>query len=102
MLVVTLLVTILVFGVPFFDTVQVILTRLAAGIPIYKPDKRHVRHRLLRIGLTQTQTVLDICHWNRIFDPFSYRVGSFLASKLEETIKLGPRIIARPFTIWYD
>jgi len=58
--VVTLLVTILAFGVPFFDTVQVIVTRLLSGIPIYKPDKRHVHHRLLSSGLTQTQTVLVI------------------------------------------
>lgn len=56
----TLFVTFLAFGVPILDTVQVILARLRAGIPIYQADKRHVHHRLLSAGLTQTQTVLLI------------------------------------------
>ncbi|RKD21144.1 hypothetical protein BEP19_15465 [Ammoniphilus oxalaticus] len=57
---VTFLVTILAFGVPFFDTIQVVFARLRAGIPIYHADKRHVHHRLLKTGLTQTQAVLVI------------------------------------------
>lgn len=58
--VVTVIITILALGVPVFDTIQVILTRLKAGTPIYKADRRHVHHRLLSTGLTQRQTVLVI------------------------------------------
>ncbi|MCF6093977.1 undecaprenyl/decaprenyl-phosphate alpha-N-acetylglucosaminyl 1-phosphate transferase [Microaerobacter geothermalis] len=54
----SLLITILVFGVPIFDTIQVFWSRLKAGRPIYFPDRSHVHHRLLGIGLSQKQTVL--------------------------------------------
>jgi UDP-GlcNAc:undecaprenyl-phosphate/decaprenyl-phosphate GlcNAc-1-phosphate transferase len=56
----TLAITLLALGVPVFDTVQVILARIKEGSPIYKPDKRHVHHRLLRTGLTQRQAVMVI------------------------------------------
>lgn len=56
----TVIVFILALGVPVFDTIQVILTRLKAGSPIYKADRRHVHHRLLSNGLTQKQAVIVI------------------------------------------
>jgi UDP-GlcNAc:undecaprenyl-phosphate GlcNAc-1-phosphate transferase len=57
---ITFVVTILALGVPVFDTIQVIITRLKEGTPIYKPDKRHVHHRLLNNGLSQKQAVMVI------------------------------------------
>jgi UDP-GlcNAc:undecaprenyl-phosphate/decaprenyl-phosphate GlcNAc-1-phosphate transferase len=58
--VVTLLITLLALGVPIFDTLQVIIARIKVGSPIYKPDRRHVHHRLLKIGLSQRQVVIII------------------------------------------
>ncbi|GAB6933757.1 MraY family glycosyltransferase [Calditerricola satsumensis] len=49
--------TLLVFGVPLFDSAQVILRRLREGRPIYQADRLHVHHRLLAHGLTQVQTL---------------------------------------------
>lgn len=54
---VSLLVPILVFGVPLFDAFFVITKRLRSGVPITQADKRHVHHTLLRQGLNQRQTV---------------------------------------------
>ncbi|RXT04940.1 MraY family glycosyltransferase [Ammoniphilus sp. CFH 90114] len=56
----TFIIIILALGVPVFDTIQVILTRIRAGSPIYKADRRHVHHRLLSNGLTQRQAVMVI------------------------------------------
>lgn len=53
----SLVATLLVFGVPLFDSVQVILRRLREGRPIYQADRFHVHHRLLAYGLTQAQTL---------------------------------------------
>lgn len=53
----TLFVPILVFGVPIFDAVFVVIRRLASGQPITQADKRHLHHTLLKRGLTQRQTV---------------------------------------------
>lgn len=55
---VSLLIPVLVFGVPIFDAVRVIILRLMNGQPITQADKRHLHHTLLKRGLSQKQTVL--------------------------------------------
>lgn len=39
--------------VPCFDVVRVIIVRLRVGQPLFRADKRHIHHKLLRLGLTQ-------------------------------------------------
>lgn len=46
--------------VPCFDVVRVIITRLRDGQPLFKADKRHIHHKLLRCGLTQHQALFCI------------------------------------------
>jgi UDP-GlcNAc:undecaprenyl-phosphate GlcNAc-1-phosphate transferase len=50
----------IVFSVPFFDTISVIFIRLKRGYSIFKADKNHLSHRLVSIGMTQKQAVLFI------------------------------------------
>jgi UDP-GlcNAc:undecaprenyl-phosphate GlcNAc-1-phosphate transferase len=45
----------LVLALPLADTGRVIVRRLAAGHPVFLPDKRHVHHRLLARGLGPRQ-----------------------------------------------
>lgn len=52
-----MLVPLLVFGVPLFDAVQVVIRRKMSGVPITQPDKRHIHHQLLAKGLSQRQAV---------------------------------------------
>lgn len=47
----------LVLGVPILDTIWVITRRFLAHQPIYKADRYHLHHRLLRAGLNQRQAV---------------------------------------------
>lgn len=54
---VSLLIPVLVFGVPIFDAFFVITRRLLSGQPITQADKRHLHHTLLGKGLSQRQTV---------------------------------------------
>lgn len=54
---VSLLIPVLVFGVPIADAFIVITRRLLSGQPITQADKRHLHHTLLGKGLTQRQTV---------------------------------------------
>lgn len=49
---------VLVFGVPLFDAIQVVIRRKLSGVPITQADKRHIHHQLLEKGLTQRQAVL--------------------------------------------
>lgn len=54
---VSILVPLLVFGVPIVDALQVMVRRKLSGVPITQADKRHLHHQLLHRGLTQRQTV---------------------------------------------
>lgn len=53
-------VPVLVLAVPIFDTLFAIVRRLRRGQPIFSPDKGHLHHRLLNLGLNQRAVVLTI------------------------------------------
>jgi len=48
-------VAICVLMVPLFDTLRVMLTRIKKGRSPFSPDKNHIHHLLLRIGLKHRQ-----------------------------------------------
>lgn len=51
---------ILVLGVPIFDTLLAIVRRLVNKTPIFSPDKDHLHHRLLAMGLSHKNAVLAV------------------------------------------
>lgn len=51
---------IVILGIPLLDTFFAIVRRRCNNRPIFKPDKEHVHHRLMAIGLSHRQTVLAI------------------------------------------
>jgi len=55
---IALIVPILALGLPIMDTTFAIVRRYRGGVPIFKPDKGHLHHRLLDLGFTQRQAVL--------------------------------------------
>ena len=55
---IALIVPIMALGVPIMDTTFAIIRRYRGGVPIFKPDKGHLHHRLLDMGFTQRQAVL--------------------------------------------
>ena len=55
---IALIVPIVALGLPIMDTAFAIIRRYSNGQPIFKPDKGHLHHRLLAMGLTQKQAVL--------------------------------------------
>jgi len=55
---IALVVPIVALGLPIMDTAFAIIRRYSSGRPIFKPDKGHLHHRLLEMGLTQKQAVL--------------------------------------------
>jgi len=54
----TLVIPVIIFGLPITDTFYAIWRRFKNGQPIFKPDKGHIHHRLLAVGLTARQTVM--------------------------------------------
>ena len=57
---VSLFLPILVLGVPIFDTLLAIVRRLINKTPIFSPDKDHLHHRLLAMGLSHKRAVLVV------------------------------------------
>ena len=53
-------VALLVLGVPIIDTFWIIVRRLSQGRSPFTPDRQHIHHRLLDMGLSHRQTVLVI------------------------------------------
>lgn len=52
------IVPVVLFGIPLFDTTAVFFGRLMRGDPLFKADKTHLHHRLLRLGLDHRQASL--------------------------------------------
>ncbi len=63
----TFAIPILVMAVPIFDTAFAIIRRGLARRPIFSPDKEHLHHRLLGMGMTQRQAVVLIYGINMMF-----------------------------------
>lgn len=64
---ITILIPVMILGVPLTDTVYAILRRLLNKESISHADKRHLHHRLMQMGLTHRQTVLVIYGISLIF-----------------------------------
>lgn len=74
----------IILGVPITDTVLSIIRRTLSGQRFYEPDRMHLHHRLLSMGLTHRGTVLVIYAISFIFSfislllNFSSRIGGTL------------------------
>src|SRR5256885_16682486 len=49
-----------VLALPILDTALAILRRGLRGLPIFRPDRRHIHHRLIDMGLSRRKVVLSI------------------------------------------
>jgi UDP-GlcNAc:undecaprenyl-phosphate GlcNAc-1-phosphate transferase len=65
--VVSLLVPILILGVPISDTFIAIIRRKLNKKPIFAPDKGHLHHRLIHLGFSTRKTVLIIYGFSVVF-----------------------------------
>ncbi|MCR4442971.1 MAG: MraY family glycosyltransferase [Peptococcaceae bacterium] len=58
--VISLFLPVIILGIPIIDTLFAILRRFHNGKPIFSPDKEHLHHRLMALGLTHRRTVVAI------------------------------------------
>jgi len=49
-----------VLALPIVDTLLAILRRGLHGLPIFRPDRKHIHHRLLEMGFSRRKAVLSI------------------------------------------
>lgn len=55
---VSLLVPVIALGVPIFDTLFSMVRRFLERRPVFSPDRGHIHHRLLDLGLTHRRAVM--------------------------------------------
>ncbi|MGL4364143.1 MAG: MraY family glycosyltransferase [Bacteroidales bacterium] len=58
--------------IPLFDTGRIFLLRLSQGRSPFAPDKLHIHHLLMRIGLSHSQVTLIMVGLYLFFVSFSY------------------------------
>lgn len=80
---ITLVVPLLILGVPVFDTFSAIVRRRRQGRPFHEADKGHIHHRLLLRGFSQRQTVLIIYVWS-----IALAVGGYAMRWVAPTFKI--------------
>jgi len=56
--VISLVVPLVLFAIPILDTLLAIIRRIIKKQHIFKPDKEHIHHKLLQMGLSQKQAAL--------------------------------------------
>lgn len=57
---ISVFIPLVILGIPLLDTVFAVMRRYLTRRPIFQPDKEHLHHQLLAMGLTHRQTVLVI------------------------------------------
>jgi len=55
-----IVVPLLMFGLPLFDTITVVWIRVRSGRSPFRADTNHFSHRLVALGMTHRQAVLTI------------------------------------------
>ncbi|HXA01350.1 MAG TPA: MraY family glycosyltransferase [Cytophagaceae bacterium] len=50
--------------IPIMDTIRVFILRILAGVSPFSPDKNHIHHRLITLGLSHLNTVLILAAIN--------------------------------------
>jgi UDP-GlcNAc:undecaprenyl-phosphate GlcNAc-1-phosphate transferase len=43
---------------PIFDTLRIFIIRISNGVSPFQPDRKHIHHRMLRLGFTHLQTTM--------------------------------------------
>jgi len=57
---ISVIIPVVILGIPLLDTIFAIVRRYHGHKPIMQPDKEHLHHRLMQMGLSHPQAVLCI------------------------------------------
>jgi len=78
----TILMPVLILGVPIYDLLSVILIRVYEGRSIFQGDKRHFSHRIVDLGMSKKGAVLFLYLVSFAFGTSSLILGFFEAYKV--------------------
>ena len=79
----TLIIPLIVAGVPILDTLSAIVRRARAHVSIGQADKGHIHHRLIQEGYDQRQAVLLIYGWTALLS-----VGAMIINQVPAGVRV--------------
>jgi len=59
-------------GFPILDTLTVMVERIVNGVSPFKPDKNHFHHKLMKLGLYHSESVITIYIVQAVFISFAF------------------------------
>lgn len=62
-----ILISFSVLMIPMFDVVRVVMLRIRTGKNIFQPDRNHLHHKFLAMGLSHRRTMILILVWACVF-----------------------------------
>ncbi len=71
-----------IIGVPIFDTAMVIIERLIDGRPVFKADKNHIHHKLLKMGFKHNEAVIIIYAMQMLMSLLAWNLRFFTGGAL--------------------
>jgi len=66
-----------VLALPILDTSLAVLSRGLKGLPVFRPDRRHLHHRLLRVGFSKRRVLLWFYGLTLVFLALGFAVVTF-------------------------
>jgi UDP-GlcNAc:undecaprenyl-phosphate GlcNAc-1-phosphate transferase len=84
---VSLLVPVMALGVPIFDTLFAMVRRILERRPVFSPDRGHIHHRLLDMGLTHRRAVVVLYAVCGVF------TAAAIGVSLERTWQVGAALL---------
>lgn len=69
--------------IPLFDTLRIIILRISKGQSPFRPDKSHIHHAIMRLGMTHAKTATILASVSAL-----YIFGAFLFRSVEDKFML--------------
>ena len=79
--------------VPIFDVARVIFIRWYKGLPLFKADRSHLHHKLLRAGLSHKSAMMSIIGLSLFFCAFNIIMVQFISNNV---------VVILDFALWFS
>jgi len=68
--------------VPVFDVARVMIVRFLTGQPVFKPDRNHLHHKLLRSGFSHREAMISIVLFSMFYAVFNIVMVQYISNNI--------------------
>ena len=87
--------------VPIFDVCRVVIIRFIHRRPVFKADKNHIHHKMLRAGMTQHQALCTIMIMSLLFIIVESLYGERIGFTMTIVADIVLWVIIQQFLDWF-